>query len=319
MLQLLLERDQGYADLAALLATDEAEVRLRARAALAEIGGEDPDASVALTDYLLGQADPIDRADVVRHLREHPGDHRLATDIAEGLRQVAPQARLPRLPGESRGGFLRRAPVVGRGPTPRAEEKRPVAGVGLSGRQTRLLAVLASAGVILVVVVLAVTGAFGGDDDDAAGPATAGAGSQADEELERIPLSSPGGGDARGEAIFGLASADQPYVDLRIENLEPPPQDQAYVLWLLLTEGQGHPLTPVVVPPSGRVEERYAIATVLADLAARTRFVDVSLVDREQLARSISQAAQDASPVIDYQGRSVLRGAVIREGASPGS
>jgi DNA-directed RNA polymerase specialized sigma24 family protein len=39
MLQLLLERGQSYADLASLLGVDEAEVRARARAALAELAG----------------------------------------------------------------------------------------------------------------------------------------------------------------------------------------------------------------------------------------------------------------------------------------
>ena len=75
-LQLLLERGQRYADLAQLLGVDEAEVRDRARAALTELGGADPDRNVGLTDYLLGQADPIGRADASRHLREDSDDHR---------------------------------------------------------------------------------------------------------------------------------------------------------------------------------------------------------------------------------------------------
>ena len=81
-LQLLLERGQTYSDLATLLAVDEAEVRDRARAALTELGGADPDRNVGLTDYLLGQADPIGRADASRHLRDDPGDHALATALA---------------------------------------------------------------------------------------------------------------------------------------------------------------------------------------------------------------------------------------------
>ena len=63
MLQLVLERGQSYADLASVLGVDEAEVRSRARAALTELAGADPDRNVGLTDYLLGQADPIGRAD----------------------------------------------------------------------------------------------------------------------------------------------------------------------------------------------------------------------------------------------------------------
>jgi len=82
VLQLLLERGQSYADLATLLGVGEDEVRARARAALAELAGADPDRHVGLTDYLLGQADPIGRADAVRHLQGDPADHKLASDLA---------------------------------------------------------------------------------------------------------------------------------------------------------------------------------------------------------------------------------------------
>ena len=110
-LQLLLERGQSYADLARLLGQDEADVRARARAALTEIGGADPDRNVGLTDYLLGQADPIGRADASRHLRDDPADHQLATELCETLRAMYPAAELPRLPGEPRGSRRRSRPA----------------------------------------------------------------------------------------------------------------------------------------------------------------------------------------------------------------
>jgi hypothetical protein len=72
MLQLLLERGQSYEDIAGLLGGSRDDVRKRARAALEELAGEDPDREVGVTDYLLGQADPIGRADVVRHLQADP-------------------------------------------------------------------------------------------------------------------------------------------------------------------------------------------------------------------------------------------------------
>ena len=48
LLQLLCERGQSYEDIAGLLGGPADEVRDRARAALTEIGGADPDAEVAL-------------------------------------------------------------------------------------------------------------------------------------------------------------------------------------------------------------------------------------------------------------------------------
>src|SRR6266542_3887510 len=97
MLGLLLEKGQTYADLAALLGIPEVEVRERARAALAELGGANPDRIVGLTDYLLGQADPIGRADAVRHLRDNPDDRALAERLLGELQAIAPGTELPKL------------------------------------------------------------------------------------------------------------------------------------------------------------------------------------------------------------------------------
>jgi hypothetical protein len=182
MLQLLLERGQSYADLGSVLGMDEAGVRSRAREALTELAGVDPDRNVGLTDYLLGQADPIGRADAVRHLKDHPADLELATELSQKLRLVAPQADLPRLPGEERrprprrtsGGPTSRLPIPrrlrgGRGAgDPAGAPATAGAGTALTRRQTRLIVVLGCAAVLVVVAVLAVTGTFKGGDSTAA-------------------------------------------------------------------------------------------------------------------------------------------------------
>ena len=131
MLELMLERGQGYEDLASLLDLPEAEVRARARAALTELGGADPDRNVGLTDYLLGQADPIGRADAARHLKENPEDNRLAAGLAEHLRGIAPGAELPKLPSATGGPrSRRRAPAAPAAapPTACAASRRRAAG-----------------------------------------------------------------------------------------------------------------------------------------------------------------------------------------------
>ena len=103
MLQLLLQRGQSYEDIASLLGLDVEQVRSRARAALTEIGGEDPDRDVSLTDYLLGQADPIGRADAARQLQSDGKARDLAERLATQLRVLAPGAELPELPGAASG------------------------------------------------------------------------------------------------------------------------------------------------------------------------------------------------------------------------
>src|SRR4051812_10819273 len=163
LLQLICERGQSYEDISGLLGVSVEDARRQAREALAEIGGSDPDSEVGLTDYLLGQADPIGRADAARYLQSDPEALALATRIEEGLREIAPGADLPKLP-EPRGKRARAAtPGPGEGPAPTApgDSKRPVA-----SRQGRMIAVIAAAGVILIVAILAIAGVFSGDDGD---------------------------------------------------------------------------------------------------------------------------------------------------------
>jgi hypothetical protein len=179
MLQLLLERGQSYEDLAAILGVGPDEVRTRARAALKELAGTDPDRNVALTDYLLGQADPIDRADAVRHLKDDPQDLELVTELAQKLRLVAPEAELPRLPGEERKprprrssgegvpGRIRKLMPASRGRTAPSDEPRPPR-TSLTRRQTQGIVVAACAAVLVAVGALAIAGVFGGDSADSA-------------------------------------------------------------------------------------------------------------------------------------------------------
>ena len=321
-LQLLLERGQTYADLAALLGEDEADVRARARAALTELIGVDPDRNVGITDYLLGQADPIGRADASRHLREDPEDHKVATELAVRLRLMFPTAELPRLPGEARpsgGGLLRRAaPSAGSG----ASTPRPRPSLsGFSQAQGRLLLICSSAALLLIVIVLAITGAFSGDDE-AGGTASEGETTTAttpDEQLQSVTLEPIGGGDASGTAVFGLATGDQPYVDLDIRGLDPAPRDQTYVAWLMLTPEKGYPLSPIAVNQNGSYQNRFAIPSAILPVIARVRFVDVSIAPIETIENLIRDAIDSTQLVLDEPGTKILRGELPAGGPGGGN
>src|SRR5215213_9088917 len=179
MLQLLLERGQSYDDLASILGVEPGEVRARARTALKELAGADPDRNVALTDYVLGQADPIDRADAVRHLKDDPRDLELVTELAQKLRLVAPEAELPRLPGEERQPRprvarrergpkpLRKLMPSSRGRATETGEPRPPR-TTLSRRQTQGIVVAACAAVLVAVGALAIAGVFSSGSADSA-------------------------------------------------------------------------------------------------------------------------------------------------------
>ncbi|MGH2988266.1 MAG: hypothetical protein ACRDMA_00160 [Solirubrobacterales bacterium] len=317
MLQLVLERGQSYGDIAGVLGVGVDEVRTRARAALTELGGSDPDADVGLTDYLLGQADPIGRADAVRHLQGDPDARRIASELVERLREIAPDAELPELPApRERRAVLgrRRAPAS---PAPREREDVPAAaGRGrfrdtLSRRQQQVIVGLGAAAVLVLMGVLALAGAFGGGGEDSE-PATETQATTAAEEdvLASVRLQPQGGGDGGGEASFGLATGDQPYVDLELSGLSAPDENQSYVVWLLLTEEQGYPLSPLEVGSDGTFSDRFPIPQFAIPIASRARFVDISLSENRSLLGNLERAVRDQKPILGYQGESVLRGEI---------
>ncbi|HSJ17415.1 MAG TPA: hypothetical protein VK920_04945 [Solirubrobacterales bacterium] len=327
MLQLVLERGQSYEDIASVLGVGVDEVRARARAALADLGGADPDAKVGLTDFLLGQADPIGRADAVRELQSDPESRRLAAQLVERLRELAPDARLPELPTprERRGVLGRR-----QAERPRAADESPAGEAGppspsraarlrdtLSRRQQQAIVALAASAVILVAVVLALTGAFGGgDDSEPVADTTTAAG---EEVLETVPLRPQRGADGTGEARFGLATEDQPFVELELSGLEAPAEGETYVVWLLLSANQGYPLSPLQVGADGGFSDRFPIPQFAIPLASRARFVDISLSQNRSLLSDLEKAVQDERPILRYQGESVLRGEIpVTQGGGGG-
>jgi hypothetical protein len=314
MLRLLLERGQTYSDLATLLAVDEAEVRVRARATLTALGEADPDRNVGLTDYLLGQADPIGRADASRHLRDDPADHALATTIAERLRELFPDADLPRLPGEPRQPRLKRRPAQGE------RARTPLA--GLSSSQARVLVIAGSAGLLLIVVVLALTGAFSGDDAPDATTAateTTAAETTGDEQAVPVQLRPVAGSDAGGVVVFGFASADQPFIEFQIRNLEPPTNEDAYVLWFISGQDEGFPLPqPLPVSPNGMIDERISVPPEILAFVQQADSVAIALNDRSELDRDINRAVQGGAGSIDFPGGTVLE-APIQRGAGGGT
>jgi hypothetical protein len=299
VLELLLQPGRTYADLAQLLGIDEEEVRSRARAGLAALGGADPDRSVVLSDYLLGQADPIGRAEAARHLREDPADLELARRICERLREIRVDAELPRLPGKAAGP---------RPAAPAPPERRGLPALG-DGR-SRLIAALGVGAVALVAVVLAIAGVFSGEEapaDDATGQAAA-------EAVLNIPLRPQGSADAAGRAALGIAEDDQLFVDLQVERLEPPAGNQVYVLWFLFDARSGYPLTPLFPDQSNAIDERIPIPTDALALLQDTRSLAITVAPRREVMRAIRRALRDVKLVLPRVGEVVLTGRLPRGG-----
>lgn len=317
MLQLLVERGQRYADLASVLGVDETEVRSRARQALTELAGADPDRNVGLTDYLLGQADPIGRADAVRHLKDDPEDLSLATELSQKLLLLAPEAELPRLPGEERRPRVgrRTGPSAGRGSIlerlrgPRKPDEAGEAGrMTLTRRQAQLSVLLGCGAVLLVVGILAATGTFSGGSDATTTSATTTA--SGNQRLAGVKLTPPNGGNASGSALFGVAGGSQLYVDVKLNGLKPAPKGQAYVMWFLLTSSQGYPVPSVLnVSKDGSYDNRVTIPAAEIPIAQRARSVDVSLAPVQEVESAINTAFKQKR-LVQKPGVTVLSGKI---------
>lgn len=297
VLELLLQPGRTYADLAQLLAIEEREVRERARSGLAALGGADPDRNAALSDYLLGQADPITRADAARHLREDPDDLELARRICERLREIRADAELPRLPGEAAR------------PRPAARPQRRQRSLpSLADGRSRLIAGLGVGAVVLVAAVLAIAGVFSGDE----APADGSSAEPAEATSLTIPLRAQGSADATGEATFGITEEDQGFLDLRVERLEPAAGDQAYVLWFLFDDERGYPLTPLLPDKRNTVNERFPLPDTVLALLEGTQSLAITVAPAREVDRAIRKAFRAESLIVSRVGEIVLRGRIPR-------
>lgn len=329
VLEMLLAGGQSFEDLDDLFGLDEGESHERARAALEELGGDDPDRNVGLTEYLLGQADPIGRADAVRHLRQDPADRELADSIRSELSALFPAADLPKLPQAPAGSRFggRQAPAKKETPRPAGEPLPPKEGGGFSSRQSRMIAAMAGGGLLLIVVVLAIAGVFSSDEDSSGGTTAASGENGGDpldpstpiadgEEISRVPLTSPSGGKAGGAAVVGISNGTQPYLDLVLTDLPDPPEDKAYLAWFMFDDNSGYPMAAAIVPERGRYENRLAIPTAVAGPISQSRSIEISLSNPEQILAAAEDALEAGRIEIERPGKTVLQGNVPRESAS---
>ena len=354
MLQLLLEGGQGYEDIGSLLGIAPDEVRSRARSALTEIGGGDPDAQVGLSDYLLGQADPIGRADAVRHLQSDPEANALAQRLVQNLRLLAPRATLPEIP-EPRGGRRAATPP----PPPAAAPARPSAtppaqapppsaatpkgpgfasraagffsGLGsLTGkRRTQAIVGGAAALVIAIVVIVIATSGGGGGGKDCA-PVNPSSAQQAG--IPTMKLTADGASaDAScppsGQVTLGASQQNTntnsqnqaPTFVLQANAVHLPPtaNGERYLLWLYKSDTQALPLGQEAVDSSGNLTGGVPLVAqqvLLLPAFGSIRFSRVTTDQATQISQSISAQGRKATGVTNFVGNPVLQGNISELG-----
>jgi hypothetical protein len=322
---MLLTGGQSFDDLDDLFGVDQGETFERARSALEELGGADPDRNVGLTEYLLGQADPIGRADAVRHLRQDAADRELAGKVVTELSALYPAAELPKLPQAPTGSRFggRQTPP----PTQPAGEPLPVKDTsgGLTSKQTRLIAGLGGAAILLIVVILAIAGVFSGDDEPSGTTSASTDTSQTaedpvdpstpipdGEEISQVPLTSPTNAKTSGAAVVGISGGTQPYLDLVLTDLPDPPKGKAYLAWFMFDEDHGYPMAAAIVPEKGTYKNRLAIPQAVAGPISESKAIEISLSNPEEILTAADDALQAGSLKIERPGETILRGDVPR-------
>jgi hypothetical protein len=348
MLQLLLS-GQSYDDIGSLLGIGTDEVRSRARSALQEIGGADPDAQVGLSDYLLGQADPIGRADAVRHLQSDAEANALAQRLVQNLRLLAPNAELPEIP-EARGG--RRAPApppppstAGQAPpaAPPAPGTPPpakgpgfahrVAGAfsglgGVSGkRRTQVIVGAAAALALLIVVLVVATSGGSSDGGDCKGVDTATAQQAGVPTIKLVAAGASADADCppSGQVTLGAQTAannqnnQAPTFALQANavHLQPSADGERYLLWLYKTDTQALPLGQETVDASGNLTggvPLIAQQVLLLPAFDSIRISKVTSTEAQQIQQSLQQQGKKATGVVQFVGQPVLEGSIAELG-----
>jgi len=312
LLQLLCERGQSYEDIAGLLGGTADEVRERARLALAEIGGADPDADVAMTDFLLGQADPIGRADAIRHLQSDRDALDLARRIQTSLAVIAPDARQPNLP-EPRGKRRKAAlPDSSSAPAPTTARPADPGAAAAGKRRQALVGGLVAVGLLLVVGILALAGVFSGGDSGSEASSTANASTTAEDDITTVQLRPVADSGVAGEAVFGLVSDQQLYVDVDVQGLDPElDSSESYLVWLMVGDTAGYPIDRLEPDENGSFSGRLAVPSPIAvAVGNQAKSVRISSTPINRLQADIKQATKQKIPILPFSGDELASGEI---------
>jgi hypothetical protein len=337
MLQLLLEGGQGYEDIGSLLGIAPEEVRSRARSALGEIGGADPDAQVGLSDFVLGQADPIGRADAVRHLQSDPEANALAQRLVQNLRLLAPKAQLPSIPDTKDG--RRAAPPP---PPPQAAPPPPPPGApatprgpgfasraaGFFSRLGRLsppylAAVVFSAVLVVAAIVYFATSGGGGGGSDCSGVNTASAQQAGIPTMKLSAAGTAANADCPPSGQITLGSAQQsqkannqnPTFVLQANAVHLPPtgSNERYLLWLYKSDTQSVPLGQEQVGPNGNLTGAVPVPAqelVLFPAFQTIRLAKVTSAQAQQVQNSLQSQGKKPSLLVPFVGETTIQGNV---------
>ncbi|HEY5814980.1 MAG TPA: hypothetical protein VIS95_01410 [Solirubrobacterales bacterium] len=186
------------------------------------------------------------------------------------------------------------------GPMPPAERRR--------------LVLFAGGALGIVAVVLAAIALLGGDSDsgsdDSAGTASAEAAALSDKVTQAV-LTSPDGGEASGNAVFGRLGKDEIVLQVTAEGLEPTGEGENYTVWLYRTPKLTLRVGSAAVGDEGRLAARFPIPAELLAYVAGGAFnqVYVSRTSTAAYKEEVARAKANKS-LPRYTGETVLTGEI---------
>jgi Sigma-70, region 4/Anti-sigma-K factor rskA, C-terminal len=262
VVQLILQRDRSYADIAELLKISEDAVRARAHAGLSALAPEvelPADKIAQIADFLLGQQNGKPRQSTRKLLRDDDAARAWAETVRGSLEDVGEVPDLPAGGGKAvaeagtplqEGDPLEASAEEPAKPAPRPrplrEGRRPVAATEpeetAAASSSRLGGALLIGGAVLaiVVVVLALF-VFKGDDNDKSPKSSAAASATATpsatpQQVGRIALKGTNGSKAAGVMTLYTAQ-NQLAFTLQGANVPKNKSNEAYAVWFTTPGG----------------------------------------------------------------------------------
>lgn len=345
LLQLLTEGGQDYAQAGALLGVDASEAALRSQGALSSLTPAEPPLPPAVSDWLLGQADPISQADAVAAIRQDESLRRQAVATASAMKLVFPSVEVPEVPSSVESGPTQKIPAPSATPPPPAstapqtpsstgmggphgsggayralptsEPKEPLAS-RVSGRVGGLSAVLrknpraavvgGALSVLVIAVVLGVTLLGGRDSQKETG---------SNGTATLVPLEPVSNGSAASGQAVVVAANGAAIAQVQIAGLEPTTADQSYVLWLYRNPEQAYPLARDVVGKTGKLSGPAPVPRGLEPPYSSYGCLELTLASKTEIEAGLKRVAKSGTgPAV---GESVLRGEIAPASRDPRS
>ena len=297
IVELVLQQQKSYDDLAGMLGLPEERVRELARGALVDLApvsarGVEEDWRGQLADYVLGQQSGAEATATKGHLRRSEAARTWTRSLLDSLEQLYVNGSLPAVPEGERG---RRAAAAARTKAGAPLASEP-ASAAVKRRRLIAAAAAAVAALLLIVLVWPVGVLTGGDEDSK--PTAAGDAASSQNEA----AGQTAGGRPAGIAIV-VEQRGKRQLLVQAANLDPSRERQAYEVWLYNSQGEARSL-------GGQVTDRQGTYQAVGDLPsdfADYRFIDVSLepLDEDR----------------GHSGRSALRGRVpkLRQAEAQGN